>query len=201
MVANNKRRHSRLGIALPVRVTGHSPSGTPWQEIAKCEDASEGGCSFVLQHAVVTGQVLELQLALPKRFRAYDAMKQAYHTYALVLSARLDTTGNRVGVAFLGRTPPVGYDRTPGGRFLPERRHSRRGELFLKVKLTRGEAEEKTVLENFGPGGARVMTAQPFVEGEVVTIEDAEGSFHARAEVRAIYIGKDGIRRLNLKFL
>jgi hypothetical protein len=201
MPTSNRRRHSRLGIALPVRVVGHEPSGAPWQEITKCADASEGGCSFLVQHRVHLGQVLELQLALPKRFRAYDAMKQAYQTYALVQSARLDTTGTRVGVAFLGRTPPVGYDRFPGGRFLPERRHARRGELFLKVKLMRGDEDERTVLENFGAGGARVMTAQPFTEGEIVTIEDAEGSFRARAEVRSIYVGKDGIRRLNLKFI
>jgi PilZ domain-containing protein len=200
MPAKNRRRYDRLGISLPVRVMGHDPAGTPWQEMAKCADASEGGCSFVLRHAVLTGQVLELQLALPKRFRAYDAMKQTYLTYALVQSARLDTTGTRVGVAFLGRTPPVGYDRYPGARFLPERRRTRRGELFLKVKLSRGEADEKTLLENYGPGGARVMTAQPFGEGEVVTIEDSDGSFRARAEVRSIYLGKDGIRRLNLRF-
>ncbi len=200
MPVDNRRRHDRLGISLPVRVNGHDPNGLPWQEMAKCSDASEGGCSFVLQHGVFPGQVLQLQLALPKRFRAYDAMKTTYQTYALVLSARLGGGGTRVGVAFLGRTPPVGYDGCPGGRFLPERRRSRRGEIYLKVKLSKDGADEKTVLENFGPGGARVMTAQPFGEGEVLTIEDAEGSFRATAEIRSIYLGKDGIRRLNLKF-
>ncbi len=201
MPSANRRKHDRLGISLPVRVSGHDPAGTGWQEMAKCADASEGGCSFLLQHGVLPGQVLELQLALPKRFRAYDSMKQTYHTYALVQSTRLGVSGTRVGVAFLGRTPPVGYTQFPGGRFLPERRHSRRSELFLKVKLSSGEADEKTVLENFGRGGARVMTAQPFAEGEILTIEDADGSFRARAEVRSIYLGKDGIRRLNLKFM
>lgn len=169
--------------------------------MSKCGDASEGGCSFVVRHGVFPGQVLLLQLALPKRFRAYDALKTTYQTYALVQSACLGGGGTRVGVAFLGRTPPVGYDQRPGGRFLPERRRARRGELYLKVRLSKDGADEKTVLENFGRGGARVMTAQPFGEGEVVTIEDADGSFRAIAEVRSIYLGKDGIRRLNLKFL
>ncbi|HET7293241.1 MAG TPA: PilZ domain-containing protein [Vicinamibacteria bacterium] len=200
MPVDNRRRHDRLGISLPVRVNGHDPSNLPWQEMAKCSDASEGGCSFVLQHAVFPGQVLMLQLALPKRFRAYDAMKTTYQTYALVQTAHLGVGGTRVGVAFLGRTPPVGYDRLPGGRFMPERRRARRGEIYLKVKLSKDGSDEKTVLENFGRGGARVMTAQPFGEGEVLTIEDSEGSFRAIAEVRSIYVGKDGIRRLNLKF-
>ncbi len=201
MPIENRRRHNRLGISLPVRIQGHDASHQPWEEMSKCVDASEGGCSFLLKHPVLMGHVLTLNLPLPRRFRTYDLNTTIYQTFALINSALLEARGTRVGVAFLGRKAPAGYETAPGRQFLTERRRSRRGDLYLKIRLAAEKGEEGTVLENFGRGGARVMTGQPLSEGEVVTIEDAEGSFKAKAEVRSVYMGKDGIRRLNLRFL
>ncbi len=180
---------------------GHDLSDQPWEEASKCVDASQGGCSFLLKRGVLVGQVLVLHLPLPRRYRSYDPSTTIYETFALVHSAQLEAGRTRVGVAFLGRKAPPGYEKEPGRQFLTDRRRSRRGDLYLKVRLAGGAGEERTVLENFGRGGARVMTGQPLAEGEVVSLEDAEGSFKARAEVRSVYVGEDGIRRLNLRFL
>lgn len=202
MPAANRRKDLRLPIALPVRVHGFTPEGKAWEEMGKCEDASTGGAAFVISTEVRHGQVVHLALPLPKRYRRYDPMTATYQVYALVESVQPLGSGARVGVCFLGRKPPAGFEKNPGGLYAPERRTRKRGNVFLKVrlqKLASGE-EERTVLENYGAGGARVMTGHAFAEGEVVEIEDAEGSFRTRAEVRSIYVGKDGIRRINLRF-
>jgi hypothetical protein len=199
----NRRKQDRLGISIPVRVQSHDPSGEAWLEMTKCEDASSAGASFLLKHEVGTGQVVLLTLPLPRRYRNYDLMTTTYRTYALVQTAHRGPKGWRAGVSFIGRTPPSGHEKNPGKRVLKERRTKRRSPLFLKLKLKRTapDEEERTILENFHGGGARVMTALTIAEGEVVTVEDVEGSFRTRAEVCGIYVGRDGIRRLNLRFL
>ena len=45
------------------------------------------------------------------------------------------------------------------------------------------------------------MTSLPFTKGDRVVVEDLAGTFHAPAEIRNLYIGKDGVPRLNLFFL
>jgi serine/threonine protein kinase len=61
--------------------------------------------------------------------------------------------------------------------------------------------EERTIAENVGRGGARVMTTMSSVSiGDIVHLEEVGGAFKTRAEVRGRYVGRDGIRRLNLRF-
>jgi hypothetical protein len=62
--------------------------------------------------------------------------------------------------------------------------------------------EERTIAENIGRGGARVLTGMASVTpGDVLHLEEVGGDFKTRAEVRNAYVGKDNIRRLNLRFL
>ncbi len=62
--------------------------------------------------------------------------------------------------------------------------------------------EERTIAENVGRGGARVLTSiTALAPGDIVHLEEIGGLFKTRAEVRGSYVGKDGIRRLNLHFL
>jgi len=61
--------------------------------------------------------------------------------------------------------------------------------------------EEQTIAENVGRGGARVMTSLPVVKGAVLRLEEVDGDFQVRAEIRNIYIGSDHIPRLNLRFV
>jgi hypothetical protein len=204
MAATNRRKDQRLAISLPIRVQGHSSAGVPWEEMTQCEDASTGGAAFRLKHYdTFHGQVLFLSLPLPKRYRRYDPTTPTYLVYAIVESVQLRDSGVRVGVSFIGRKPPAGFEKNPGARYSPERRSRKRGTMFLRVRLHKpgSEEDERTVLENYGAGGARVMTGRVFTEGEVVEIEDSEGSFKTRAEVRSVYMGQDGIRRINLRFL
>jgi hypothetical protein len=208
-----------MSLSLPVRVQGHDPENEPWEEMTTSDDASFGGASFPLRHALVSGQVLHLSLPLPKNFRQYATTEASYRAYALVRHVAKSGNVARVGVMFLGQKPPKGYDENPGGRFLlpsdprppapgqKERRRHDRVEVFLNLRLRRTDPstgqvqEETTVTENVSAGGARVRTGMGVSKGEVLVVEEVGGSFRMRAEIRNLYIGKDGIPRLNLTFL
>jgi len=90
----------------------------------------------------------------------------------------------------------------------PERRRVTRLDIFVNFVLRREGTlgtvlqEERTIAENVGRGGARVMTTMTSVgEGDIVYLEEVGGQFKTRGEVRGAYVGKDKIRRLNLRFL
>lgn len=207
-----------MGLSVPVRVLGHDPDGTPWEEMTSSDDVSFGGASFPLKHAHSVGQVLLFSGPVPRNFRRYDLAETSYKTYALVRNTRAGTTpGPRVaGVLFLGRVPPKGYEAKPGGRFrLPddprtgatpgsERRGHERLQLFVNVRLRRvgssGPFEEQTVTENLSRGGARVFTTLPVAPGETVTVSDLADKVAAEALVRNVYAGSDHVTRLNLQF-
>ena len=62
--------------------------------------------------------------------------------------------------------------------------------------------EERTIAENIGRGGARVLTSMTsLVIGDFIQVEEIGGDFKTRGEVRGSYIGKDNVRRLNLRFV
>jgi serine/threonine protein kinase len=90
----------------------------------------------------------------------------------------------------------------------PERRRVTRLDISYNFQMRRmGTAgavlqEERTVAENVGRGGARVFTTMSsLAPGDIVHLEHVDGPFKTRAEVRGSYVGKDNIRRLNLRFL
>ena len=89
-----------------------------------------------------------------------------------------------------------------------ERRRSTRLEIFVNFQLKRVGTlgtvlqEERTIAENISRNGARVMTSMNSVAiGDVVQLEEVGGNFKTRAEVRNAYVGRDKIRRLNLRFV
>jgi hypothetical protein len=90
----------------------------------------------------------------------------------------------------------------------PERRRATRLATPVNFKLRRvGSAgqvlqEELTFAENIGRGGAQVITAfSSLAPGDIVHLDQVDGPFKTRAEVRGTYVGKDRMRRLNLRFL
>jgi hypothetical protein len=206
-----------MGLSVPVRVLGHDPDGTPWEEMTATDDASLGGASFPLKHAHGVGQVLNVSAPLPRIFRRYDLAEQSYRIYALVRSTRVTAAGARVaGVMFIGKVPPKGYETKPGGRYrLPndpmtgpaaggERRQRERLQLFVNLRLRRlgvsGPMEEQTVTENVCRSGARVFTTLPVSTGETLTVADLEDKVAAEALVCNVYTGRDRVVRLNLHF-
>jgi PilZ domain len=206
-----------MALTLPVQVRASESDGSDWEEMTSTDDASFGGASFSLKHPLVAGRMVQLSLPLPKRFRRHDLGEPSYRVYGLVRDVVATRGGAvRVGVMFLGKHPPKDYEQNPGGHYLlpsdpppapKERRQFTRIEnAFVNVRLQRvgmegGASEERTVAENLGRGGARVMTSLPLAKGEIVMLEELGGPFRTRAEICNVYIGEDRIPRLNLHFL
>ena len=182
MTGQDRRRDPRRNFNLPVRVQGHDPDGTAWEEMTQSEDACFGGLALPLKHAVFVGQALFLSLPLPKAFRQYSLSDATYRVYALVRDVALPPV-NRVGVMFLGKHPPRGYEANPGGRYLlpsdpppapKERRTARRVDVFVNLRLVRANGSvqsEQTVTENLSRGGVRVAVRDVDGDGraDVVT--------------------------------
>jgi len=214
-----RRTSARMGVQLPLRVQGYDPDGTRWEEMTVGEDISSGGAAFPLRHLVVKGQAVLLSMPLPKRYRTYDSASPSYHVYALVRTVDITDAGVRIGAMFLGKSPPRGFEENPSARYLlpgeknpmddvrpADRRVEPRFSVFLNLRLEReagrtGMLHEQTVAENLSRRGARVPTTLPVDKGEVLLLAELGGDFHCRAEVRNVYIGKDGVPRLNLRFL
>ena len=223
----NRRKQQRMNLAVPVRVQGHDANGVPWTEMSVTENADHAGAAFPLRRPVLRGHTLLLSLPLPKPFRSYDLTAPSYNVYCIVRNTGLLPSGAcRVGVMFLGRNPPRGHAQNPGGVYLLpsdlvattaarpasalygiERRAHPRYDLAIQLKLTRpepvgfGPASEQTLTRNLGSGGAMVLTSLPVCKSDIVIIEDLQGILRSRAEVRGVFIGKDNIPRLNLRFL
>ncbi|MCU0241895.1 MAG: PilZ domain-containing protein [Vicinamibacteria bacterium] len=211
-----RRAHPRLPIRCTFKVHGLEANGAPWDEMTNSEDASTGGMSLVLQHAVERGQVLLMSGPLPQRLRWYDNDKTTYQVWGLVRHIGPGPQGMRVRVKFLGRVPPKDYEQNPGCRYLLpgdpppahlDRRKYHRLSMSWSVKLHRlgpdGQSVhiEPTITEDLSKGGARVLTAYPLNRGDIVMIEEAGGPYKTRAEVRHVGFGKDHVIRLNLRFL
>lgn len=211
-----RRKQRRVPIKIPVRVQGRAPDGTTWEEMTSCEDASAGGVGLRLSRPAVLGQVLHLSLPLPARFRQYDLTDPSYRVYCLIRNVRPAPGGGvRVGLVFLGKHPPRGAQSLPGELFLMpgdptpvERRRFPRHLVRLNVRLAAEHApggvaqEERTTTEVVGTWGAQVrVTRLPVVKGAIVNVEEIEGDFRTRAEVRSVSIGEDGCPRVNLMFL
>jgi hypothetical protein len=107
-----------MGLSVTVRVQGHDPDGTAWEEMTATDDASYGGASFPLKHSHGVGQVFSLSLPLPRNFRRYDLTETSYKIFALVRNTRSGSDGKRMaGVMFVAR--PAEGVRGPPGRPLP----------------------------------------------------------------------------------
>jgi len=211
-----RRKQRRMPMRLPVRVQGRDADGTAWEEMSTCEDASAGGVALRLVRTVLLGQVLHLSLPLPSRLRQHDLTDPSYRVYTLVRNVRpVPGGGWRIGVVFLGKHPPRGTDSLPGGLFLMpgdptpvERRKFARHVARLSLRLEAENApggvavEERTITEDVSLWGVQVRaTTLPVVKGAILQVQEIDGDFKTRAEVRNISIGPDGHPRLSLLFL
>ena len=101
--------------------------------------------------------------------------------------------------------PPSEWETPVPGR---ERRNTGRLEIATNFMIRRVGTlgtvlqEERTYAENIGRGGARVLTTMSsLAPGDIIQMEEIGGGFKTRAEVRNSYLGRDNVRRLNLRFV
>ena len=206
----DRRRRNRLAITLPVQVRGREASGGAWEEVASCLDASEGGVAIVMSHPVRTGQVLYLSVPLPSRFRQFDHSASSYRIYGLVRSSRAHEARSRIGVMFLGPTPPRGSEMLPADlyRLRGDREAQRKPATSLVLRLEAEDApggveqQESAMVERLTATTAAVRVKYlPVGRGTVLTLETAGRGFRTRAEVTGISIEDMGHARLALSVL
>ncbi len=132
-----------------------------------------------------------------------EALREAHRQMKDGAAAETAPTGSVAAVVTRGSPRGATPAQTPA-----ERRRVTRLDISYNFNMRRlGTAgtvlqQERTVAENIGRGGARVFTTMTsLAPGDIVYLEHLDGPFKTRAEVRGSYVGKDRIRRLNLRFL
>jgi len=211
---NNRRRCERLGLSLPVRVTGHDRRGGQWVEMAESLNVSRTGVKLRLQRRVHHGHVLHLMLPLPWQLRQHGHAKPSYQTYALVRRIEPSENGRCVvGLEFLGEYPPPRFIDQPWAVFRaaewkgPSRRRlprEHRAEAVWLQYLTAGlgvveQGSGRT--ENVSRGGARVCVQSPLAEFDLIKVTVVESGFESLAAVTNRYLGEDGFERLCLQLI
>jgi serine/threonine-protein kinase len=136
-----------------------------------------------------------------------DALRQA--RAAAATSPQVAPPGPGVGAGSAAVTPTTpSPSQSSLAVSFQDRRQTGRLDIFVNLVVRRVGTlgtvlqEERTIAENIGRGGARVLTGMASVAiGDVLHLEEVGGNFKTRAEIRNAYVGKDNIRRLNMRFL
>ena len=197
-----------LGIAVyeifsgTVPFRGDTPVATLFKHIQD-PVPFEGPVAGRIPHSAVP--VLRKALAKNRADRYESAAEMAE---ALRKAQQQAKSGIATDAAPTGGHPVIVPAGEGTGSTPTDRRRVTRLDIFVNFIIRRvGTAgtvlqEERTIAENVGRGGARVMTSiSSLSPGDIVHLEEVGGPFKTRAEVRGSYVGKDRIRRLNLRFL
>lgn len=59
--SQNRRRESRIALAIPIEVTGFDATGKFFIENTKTADISESGCGFALRHNLERGGIVAIK--------------------------------------------------------------------------------------------------------------------------------------------
>lgn len=116
--ANDGRRMQRYSLALPTRVEVRVDNKFSWNEVTRMEDVSTFGAGFILKRPVKRGRLLQVSAPMPRQLRCYDYLEPQYKVWGLVrrcvpISSNPGAESYAVGVAFIGKNPPVAFNDNP----------------------------------------------------------------------------------------
>jgi serine/threonine protein kinase/curved DNA-binding protein CbpA len=206
----DRRRDSRLPISLELMLRRLGAGGSVLQEERTVTDnlGAHGARVLTTMNDLAEGHTVSVQ--------------EVGGSFATRSVIRHISTGpgkiRRLGVEFVDRNAPdhlvpsvdSGGLRVPAGAAAKQderRKHSRLSisvEVILR-RLSPGGAvlrEERTVVDNIGRRGARVLTTMTdLADGDIVSIQEVGSEFKTNAAVRSVYTGPDHVRRIGLEFL
>lgn len=114
------RRSDRISLPLPILVENRKGSKFSWSEYTRLNAVTTFGAGFNIQHQICVGQIVHLTTAFPAKLRCYDFWEDQYKVWALVRHCH-SLEGKEsaqpiynVGVAFLGKSPPLNYFQNSG---------------------------------------------------------------------------------------
>jgi hypothetical protein len=233
----SRRMRERLELSLPVRVQCRESEDHEWVELTRLIDVTPFGARFSIARPTEPGRLLHLTLPMPRQLRCFDHVEQQYRVWALVRNIKaIITQGSavprfEVGVAFVGKRPPVSFETDPTRRYdvatqgdgglwnvqeaertgqhvpssdpRPETRHHLPVDVMIEMFDEKGEvaASERTVTENISRRGAAVFTTLEVGRGRFVRLTSVQYKISVIAAVRARRAGVDKITRLHLEFV
>jgi hypothetical protein len=97
-------RQKRLGLHLPVNVSGQDASGAPFAEATRTLNVSGGGICFESRQNLQPGLRVTVHVELPKELRRHFAGRSVYRARAVVCRVERfeGQPVSRVGARFLG---------------------------------------------------------------------------------------------------
>lgn len=128
------RRINRIGLTLPVRVDYKVTPDIAFNEITRLIDVSAFGAGFNLPRPIKRGRLVLLTIPMPRQLRSYDFTEPQYRIWGLVRHCiplrRGEDVSYSIGVAFIGKNPPVGYMDNPSRLYDVTERN---GESFWQI--------------------------------------------------------------------
>ena len=231
--SRNKRIRERLELQLPVRVHCRETPDFEWTEITRLLDVTPFGAGFTLKRPTERGRLLHMTIPMPRPLRVFDHTEDQYKIWGLVryVIRRVDEKKNpcfEVGVAFIGKRPPLSYDEDPSKRYeiagmMSEQvikitdsvspvevdtrrtftRHNIPVPMMLETFNEKGEVAhtENTVTENISRKGATVYSSFDAPIGRFIRLTSPEYNLAAYAVVRGRSKGPGGMPRLHIEFV
>src|SRR4030095_8799913 len=119
---NSRRIRERRELKLPVRVRCRETGLSEWTEVTRLTDVTPFGAGFTLKRPTEKGRLLHMTIPMPRQLRVFDHVEDQYRVWALVRYVRSLTEDIRqplfeVGVAFIGKKPPLSYETDPSRRY------------------------------------------------------------------------------------
>jgi hypothetical protein len=229
---NWKRIRERLALHLPVRVQGRETPDFAWTEMTRLNNVTPFGAGFTLKRPTEKGRLLYMTIPMPRQLRVFDHVEDQYRIWAIVrhMKARIsnNTTTFDVGVAFIGKRAPSGFEKEPWKRYdvatttfqaltspddivtpLPtedqraETRHNIAVDMKLEVVGENGEVleSEHTVTEDISKRGATLFTTLQVPQGRFIRLTSDRYAITAHAAIRSRSTGADGVPRIHVEFI
>jgi hypothetical protein len=220
-------------LTLPIRVFCRESDGYHWTEKSRLVDVSHFGAGFTLTRPVDVGRLIQLTIPLPHQLRCFDHTEPAYAVWSLVRHAspisKVSAAGStlfRIGVGFVGKEAPVGYQEDPSVRYEPvpfrvgqhslwklgkrplikQRRETRLIiplEVMVETLNEKGQpaTQEFTVTETISSLGACIPTSLDVGLGRIVKINSVRDPVSVFAAIRSREVASNGVARLGLEFI
>ena len=234
----SKRMRERIASPLQIRVDCQESATYRWIQATRLIDVTQHGAGFTLTRPTETGRLLKLIMPMPSQLRTFDYTEEQYFVWGIVRHCSIIPESRcqgferfRVGVAFVGKSSPPGFQDDPATRFEPsppngdqaplwriararpsngcqgEKRRETRLSLPIEVVIEalgeNGEPglREDTVTENISRLGASVLTSLAVDVGRFVRISSERDRVSMYAVVRCRITNANGIARLGLEFV
>lgn len=223
------RIRARLRLKLPLWILCRESADYQWTEKSRLIDVNQFGAGFTLTRPVEVGRLIHLTAPLPHQLRCFDQLEPMYSVWSLVRhvsTVQQDPVAFRVGVAFIGKHPPVSYQEDPASLYDPlpiklgqslmwkvarrppakQRREARLAiplEVLVETLDETGKplSQEYTVTESISTLGASVYSTLEVEAGRVIRMTSVTDQVSIFAVVRSRAVMPDGIARLGVEFI